>query len=324
MLKVFVMQQAESANPPLLVIENAHAMAPEALSDLCKLASLKIRRNYSLRIVLASDHSMDFMKDAPGLGIIAGRLSGEFNLGSLSRTETRQYLTEKLEAGGCANPEHVVPRSVSYEIYAASQGWPGVLDRLVLLALAKAENLPLDATQIERPVVAPATKGGLRGADAEGDGAANEADAESDPPLLFVTLNGETLKETTMERSRFLIGRSQHNDLSISSKHISRHHALLVRKGTVTLLMDLNSRNGTYVNSRRISNQVLMHDDIITIGHHGIKFCDPLARRREALDGRSFTETVIMKNLEDMRRMLARETTRVLPGKKRTGTGSGS
>ena len=125
-----------------------------------------------------------------------------------------------------------------------------------------------------------------------------------------------------MDRSRYLIGRSQHNDLSISSKHISRHHALLVRQGTVTLLMDLNSRNGTYVNSRRISNQVLMHDDIITIGHHGIKFSDPLAKGREALDGRSFTETVIMRNLEYMRRMLARETTRVLPDKKRSGAAS--
>jgi pSer/pThr/pTyr-binding forkhead associated (FHA) protein len=77
--------------------------------------------------------------------------------------------------------------------------------------------------------------------------------------------------------------------------------------------MDLNSTNGTFVNSRRVSNQVLMHDDVVTIGHHRLKFKDPGATRRGSLDGIEFTDTAVMKTLEDMRNLLAYENTATLP-----------
>ena len=77
--------------------------------------------------------------------------------------------------------------------------------------------------------------------------------------------------------------------------------------------MDLNSTNGTYVNSRRVSNHVLIHDDVISIGHHRIKFKDPHAKQRGSLDGSEFADTAIMKSLEDMRDLLAQENTATLP-----------
>ena len=94
---------------------------------------------------------------------------------------------------------------------------------------------------------------------------------------------------------------------------MSRHHALLVRHGGSTFLMDLNSTNGTFVNSRRVSNHVLIDSDVITIGHHRIKFCDPHATQRGTLDGDEFADTAIMKSLDDMRKLLAQENTEVLP-----------
>jgi pSer/pThr/pTyr-binding forkhead associated (FHA) protein len=77
--------------------------------------------------------------------------------------------------------------------------------------------------------------------------------------------------------------------------------------------MDLNSTNGTFVNSKRISNHVLIHDDVVTLGHHRIKFHDPCATSRGELAGEEFADTAIMKTLEDMRNLLARENTALLP-----------
>jgi pSer/pThr/pTyr-binding forkhead associated (FHA) protein len=77
--------------------------------------------------------------------------------------------------------------------------------------------------------------------------------------------------------------------------------------------MDLNSSNGTFVNSRRVSNHLLMHDDVIKIGNHRIKFCDPYATSRSSLAGTEFADTVIMKTLDDMRKLLAQENTAMLP-----------
>ena len=107
--------------------------------------------------------------------------------------------------------------------------------------------------------------------------------------------------------------RSDHNDLCVNSRYISRHHALFVKHRTATFLMDLNSTNGTYVNSQRVSNHVLLHKDVISIGNHGIKFHDPNARDSIKLDGSGFADTVVMKTLRDMRKLLARENTQSLP-----------
>ena len=117
----------------------------------------------------------------------------------------------------------------------------------------------------------------------------------------------------SFEKSRLLIGRSEHNDIPIASKFISRHHVLLVRNGSATFLMDLNSTNGTLVNSKRVSNHILIHDDVITLGHHSIKFKDLHATKRGKLDGIEFAETTIMKTLDNMRDLLAQENTAVLP-----------
>ena len=135
----------------------------------------------------------------------------------------------------------------------------------------------------------------------------------SGAPQLIVTGNGKLVGDLKMDKPRLIIGRSDHNDISINSRFISRHHALLVRHGGSTFLMDLNSTNGTFVNSRRVSNHVLVHDDVITIGHHRIKFRDPDARSRGSLDGIDFADTAIMKTLQDMRSLLAQENTELLP-----------
>ena len=176
------------------------------------------------------------------------------------------------------------------------------------MTLAKAGTLPVAVERIEHPALPQGTW----------DTAVVNAEDQRDftrpePPTLFVSRDGRTLQQLTLERPRLLIGRSDHNDVAIPSKFISRHHALLVRHGSATFLMDLNSTNGTYVNSRRVSNHVLIHDDVISIGHHRIKFKDPHAKQRGSLDGSEFADTAIMKSLEDMRDLLAQENTATLP-----------
>ena len=57
----------------------------------------------------------------------------------------------------------------------------------------------------------------------------NRASGAAD--AVFISHDGETLRELIqLTCSRLLIGRSEHNDIAINSKFISRHHALLVRQ----------------------------------------------------------------------------------------------
>ena len=43
------------------------------------------------------------------------------------------------------------------------------------------------------------------------------------------------------------------------------------------------------------------------------RLCDPHATRRSTLEGSEFADTVVMKTLEDMRKLLAQENTAILP-----------
>jgi general secretion pathway protein A len=298
MLKVFVVQQTVSHHAPLLIIENTHTMNPAALSTLCELAALKVHEKSALRLILASDRDLTAMVRAPAMSCISQRVTGSFKVEPLSDFETKHYVYEKMRAGGCPAPQTVFPANVCVDLHSAAGGWPGVIDRLALLAIDRAERFPVTTELIERPASVldiPALLDGV------------EASATQAPPKLYVTYNGETICELTLDRPRLMVGRSEHNELRISSRFISRHHALFVRHDNSTFLMDLNSTNGTFVNSRRISNLMLRNDDIVLVGNHRIKFVDPTATERTPLDDACFNETIVMKNLENIRRLLAHE-----------------
>ena len=312
MLRVFALQQTANHQPPLLVIENTHRLNPSALRALCSLADLKCTRTNrltsALKIVLVSDRSLESIIEAPAMAPIARRVAVNFQMRPMSCDDAKDYLREKLRRAGSSIPEYVFPNSVCVELWDASGGWPGVLDRIALLALSRAEALPVAISAIERPT--------LPHSDWDDHSLAELEDAVGaipEPPKLFVSKDGEVIKELTFDQPRLLIGRSEHNDIAIPSRFVSRHHLLLVRHGSTTFMMDLNSSNGIFVNSRRVSNHVLMDNDVITVGNHRIKFCDPHARSRGIMTGSEFTDTAIMKTLDDMRNLLAQENTAMLP-----------
>ncbi len=308
LIRVFALQQAALHESPLLIIENAHEMNPNALRALCELAELRVRTGSAVKIVLVSDRALGGLLKAPALQSIAARLLHDFHLRPMTQAETKVYVREKLQAAGSNYPNFIFPNDVCDELWKASGGWPGVVDRLALLALARADNLPVSVAQVEHPALPKGTWD-----DAGVTMAEQKPMAPPEAPRLIVTNNGSVIGELKMLKPRLLIGRSDHNDIAIGSRFISRHHALLVRHGNSTFLMDLNSTNGTFVNSKRVSNQVLIHDDVITVGHHKIKFSDPFARAGERLDGPDFADTAIMKTLQDMRALLAQENTALLP-----------
>lgn len=305
MLRVFAMQQTAAGHAPVVVIENAQAILAETLIVLTELAGFTVNRQSALRIMLFSDQSIEHLISTPETENLGKRRQPVHLLAPMTSLETRDFLHAKLAATGAENPADIFPDEVCADIHNASNGWPGIVDRLALLAYAKADGPPVGSDHVRRLAVA---------ADAAPPPAPIAADANYDGhPRIFLTNNGKTLGEITMDRPRLLIGRSEHNDLRINSNFISRHHAMFVRSGSATLLMDLNSSNGTMVNSRRVSNHVMRHDDIVSIGHHRLKFVYPEAERAAETDDQGMADTVIMKTLDDMRRLMKKESSQTMP-----------
>lgn len=91
---------------------------------------------------------------------------------------------------------------------------------------------------------------------------------------LVLHLDGQVLAEYNMSKERYTIGRLPDNDIRIDNAAVSGHHALVINILNDSFLEDLNSTNGTYVNGKIIKKHALQHADVITVGHHALRFVD--------------------------------------------------
>jgi hypothetical protein len=99
---------------------------------------------------------------------------------------------------------------------------------------------------------------------------------------LILSLDGQVLAEYNMNKERYTMGRLPDNDVRVDNAAVSGHHALIINILNDSFLEDLNSTNGTYVNGKLIKKHALQHGDVITIGHHHLRFVDSEVEEPEA------------------------------------------
>lgn len=131
---------------------------------------------------------------------------------------------------------------------------------------------------------------------------------ENTPHLLLYTEKGKcyfplTSADPRIVKGYWTVGRGKENDLVLGDQWISRNHAILQSTETAEfLLIDLGSRNGTFVNGRRVSIPVtLKNSDQITFGKTEVEFyCPSRATQtlaRETLTGETLTSTLHERQL---------------------------
>ena len=98
---------------------------------------------------------------------------------------------------------------------------------------------------------------------------------------LILSLDNQVLAEYNMTKERYTIGRLQDNDVRIDNPAVSGHHSLIINILNDSFIEDLNSTNGTYVNGKLIKKHALQHGDVITIGHHQLRFSDQQEQQPE-------------------------------------------
>jgi pSer/pThr/pTyr-binding forkhead associated (FHA) protein len=91
---------------------------------------------------------------------------------------------------------------------------------------------------------------------------------------LVLSLDGQVMAEYNMNKERYTIGRLPDNDIRIDNAAVSGHHSLIINILNDSFLEDLNSTNGTYVNGKLIKKHALQHGDVVTVGHHQLRFVE--------------------------------------------------
>ena len=111
---------------------------------------------------------------------------------------------------------------------------------------------------------------------------------------LVLSLDGQVLAEYNMSKERYTIGRLPDNDIRIDNPAVSGHHALIINILNDSFLEDLNSTNGTYVNGKIVKKHAMQHGDVITVGHHSLRFIDSEADE----PGDEFEKTMVISSRE--------------------------
>ncbi len=120
---------------------------------------------------------------------------------------------------------------------------------------------------------------------------------------LILSLDNQVLAEYNMSKERYTIGRLPDNDVRIDNPAVSGHHSLIINILNDSFLEDLNSTNGTYVNGKLIKKHALQHGDVITIGHHQLRFSDQQASEPVQDE---FEKTMVIPSNEQSPDMLAK------------------
>lgn len=124
-------------------------------------------------------------------------------------------------------------------------------------------------------------------------------------PEIVVKFNDKVIERVVTEKKRVSIGRTRDNDIVLENRGVSRKHALIEFNGESAIVIDNESLNGTFVNNRRVSEELLRNNDTITIGKYALEYRaesdspDPASQ----MDGTMILNTKQQKKLMENDRM---------------------
>ena len=280
-LNGFLTQQTRSARPPLLILDNADRATSSAMRLLNWFAALDARGNYALRIVLTGKDALSSLLRHDSMRSLARRNPATYTLNPLSTQETMIYLRTRLIAAGGERSEKVFPIDVCKNVHELSRGWPGALNKHAIEVMDRMAEL-----QTAKRL-----------------------------PRIIVSRDGEFVAEYELSERQYVIGRTELADIVIDDSYVSKMHAMLQLYSNAVVLLDLNSTNGTTVNSIVVQKTILRNNDIIVLGRYRLKIENVPALSAEMEERVRASDTLTMQHLDDLRRIRARRTITALKHK---------
>ncbi len=83
---------------------------------------------------------------------------------------------------------------------------------------------------------------------------------------------GEQELRFPLFKNRLTIGRTEENDIQLKESYVSRNHAVVLTEGDNTRVIDWGSKNGVYVNSKRVKEHFLSNGDVMMIGNAKFRY----------------------------------------------------
>jgi hypothetical protein len=261
LLSVFVQHRRAQGQRVIVVSDDAHLFGPGAWREVDRLRRIEVGGEPAVEVLCAGRPSLPTQIEASAGGAPSAAL---LRLDPPSPDDVASYVAWRLRRFGLG--ELFTPLAVQL-VARLGGGRFRAVDVLCQMAMLLAKGLGsdrIDAHTVRQAMLALST----RYADRVREAAAGHAALPE--ARLIVSLQGRPLKRIGLG-TRTLIGRSEHNDVSLPSPHLSRHHAAIVGTPAGYYIVDLNSANGLEVNGRRTDRAVLCDLDVVGIGPYRLK-----------------------------------------------------
>ena len=103
-------------------------------------------------------------------------------------------------------------------------------------------------------------------------------------PEIIVKFDNKVIERVVTEKEHINIGRTSDNDIVLDNRGVSRRHARLELNDDQAIVLDNESLNGTFVNSRKITEEKLRDNDVITIGKFDLEFHSSVSETEKMSD----------------------------------------
>ncbi len=118
-------------------------------------------------------------------------------------------------------------------------------------------------------------------------------------PEIVIKFDGKVIERVVAEKKRLSIGRTPDNDIILDNRGVSRKHAQIEFNDSAAVIIDNQSLNGTFVNNRKITEEILRDHDQIMIGKYTLEYRTEVTHESSgaSMDGTMVLNTKKQKEL---------------------------
>jgi hypothetical protein len=292
----------------VIIADNLETHSPEVLKEIENLSRLRLRNRPVVQFVLLTRNAdlIETLISQHEGGYLARAV--HYSLTGFTSEETTSYVRTVLTGAGCVWADELVSDEVALDIQAFTQGVVGDIDALCYETLEALAARTSDSTQQPRITRALLKDVGSRqhlrydanawkrrpSNDVQPDAVqtSEHKELKINAARLLVSSGGQLVAEISLNRPRMVLGRDLSCDISLNSSFVSRYQNLFMETSEGWMLIDLNSTNGCFVNGRKIAEHRLRDGDLISVGHHQIRFSGHGAAAGEESQSNSVKSTV--------------------------------
>jgi general secretion pathway protein A len=268
MLNAFLKEKNEQGTQVVLIIDEAQNLSARILEEVRLMTGLETSKGKVLNLILVGQPELKDIIDAPGMEQLNQRIRFRFHLNALTESETAEYIEHRLKLAGYDKEEPLFAKGTVPLIYHYSGGIPRLINILCDTAMLSAfveTKSKITLKMIEEVIMelqwTPYSERSLKIIHPQ-----DIYNLDQQPPKVIIQISGnEEKKEYMLEKETVNIGRFEGNDIRVDNRYISGHHAKIVTVQGQSYVVDLGSRNGTFVNGQRISKCRLKNSDSISL-----------------------------------------------------------